>query len=202
MASLKLFGGSKSRAIRSLWALEEASLNYAHVPINSLEEMRSSDFLAINPNGKIPALIDGTLTIFESMCINLYIAEHYAPQLYGTDMPTHVQAMQWSFWAISEIEPLQMDILNNTKFLPKEKRMSAVAELARKRIARPLRVLEDALLTRDWLTAEKFTIADLNVASVMLLLEMAEFDYSPFPHTRRWLDLCYTRPALKVAQAK
>ena len=108
--------------------------------------------------------------------------------------------MQWSFWAISEIEPLQMDILNNTKFLPKDKRLPAVADLACQRINRPLKVLEKHVAENMWLAADFFSLADLNLSSVMLLLDMARFDYSEFPKTREWLDRCYARPALKAAE--
>ncbi len=200
MTTLKLFGGAKSRAIRSLWAIEEAGVAYEHISINSLKEMRSPAFLDINPNGRIPALLDGNTAIFESMCINLYLAERYAPALLTGDADVRLKTMQWSFWAISEIEPLQMDILNNTKFLSKDKRLPAVADLAYKRINRPLKVLEEHFAERTWLVADAFSLADLNLSSVMLLLEMARFDYSAFPNTRAWLDQCYARPALKVAE--
>ena len=202
LATLKIFGGAKSRAIRSLWAIEETGVPFEHIAINTLDEMRGFEFLAVNPNGKIPALLDGELAIFESMCINLYLAENYAPALLPKEDDGRTQAIQWSFWAISEIEPLQMDILNNTKFLPKDKRNPAVAELALKRIQRPLRVLEEKLASHPWLVSEYFTLADLNLASVMLLLEMSKFDYSSLPQTRKWLDECYARPALKKAQAR
>ena len=200
MAALKIFGGAKSRAIRSLWAIEETGEAYEHIKISSLEEMRSADFLAVNPNGRIPALLDGDTAIFESMCINLYLAENYAPNLLTNNNSVRLNVMQWSFWAISEIEPLQMDILNNTRFVPKANRIPAVANLALQRISRPLKVLEEKLNTQSWLASNIFTLADLNLSSVMLLLEMAKFDYSPFPKTRGWLDRCYARPALKAAQ--
>jgi len=175
---------------------------FEHIPVISLDEMRRAEFLAINPNGKIPALLDGETAIFESMCINFYLAENYATALLPNENDGRMQTLQWSFWAISEIEPLQMDILNNTKFLPKDKRNPAVAELAMKRIERPLRVLEQMLTAQQWLVSNTFTLADLNLASVMLLLEMTKFDYSPLPRTREWLDRCYARPALIKALAR
>ena len=200
MAALKIFGGAKSRAIRSLWAIEETGVAYEHFPINSLKEMRAPSFLNINPNGRIPALLDGETAIFESMCINIYLADNYAPTLLANDAEVRLKTMQWSFWAISEIEPLQMDILNNTKFLQKDKRLPAVAELAYKRINRPLKVLEEHIAENRWLTGPSFSLADLNLSSVLLLLELARFDYSAFPKTRGWLDRCYARPALKAAE--
>jgi glutathione S-transferase len=73
----KLYGTSMSRAVRSLWALEEAGVEYEHVPVGFTGETRKPEYLKINPNGHMPALDDNGTTLWESMAINLYIAEKY-----------------------------------------------------------------------------------------------------------------------------
>ncbi|MEM7465625.1 MAG: glutathione S-transferase family protein [Pseudomonadota bacterium] len=206
MNKLTLYGGAKSRAIRSLWALEECcaetGIDYHQVKLNTIEEMRSPDFLAVNPNGKIPALKHDDLFVFESMCINLHVAKRFAPKLYPLGDWQESLVLQWSFWAISEIEPLQMDLLNNTKFLPKNKRLPEVANLAIRRLNRPLETLEKHLTGRQWLLTDNFSIADLNLASVMLLLDMAKYDFTSFPRIAEWRSRCYGRPAFGTAQQR
>jgi glutathione S-transferase len=86
--------------------------------------------------------------------------------------------------------------------MPEEKRDAAVIERAGSGLQRPLKVLDDALDGRDWLVGDSFSIADLNVAAVMLLMQMIEFDISTFANVQRWAQSCYARPALARAQSK
>ena len=108
---VKIYGIPGSRADRSLWAIEETGIEYEHIKTNFGEESKANEYLEINPNGRIPALVDGDLKLFESMAINLYLAKNYASDLYPTDPRDEAKANQWSVWAISEIEPLQMQIV-------------------------------------------------------------------------------------------
>ena len=68
-----LYGTAGSRAFRSIWAAEEINLAYEHVPTSFRGDNQAEVYLRINPNGRIPALVDGDLTLFESMAINLYL---------------------------------------------------------------------------------------------------------------------------------
>ena len=75
MTKPKLFGISGSRALRAIWGIEETGIDYEHVPVSFGADSKSGDYLAVNPNGRIPALVDGDVTLFESMAINLYLAK-------------------------------------------------------------------------------------------------------------------------------
>jgi glutathione S-transferase len=156
----------------------------------------------VNPNGRIPALIDGELRLFESMAINLYLTKRYGGALYPATPEGEATAWQWSVWAISEIEPLQMQIVIQKLFTPEEKRNPKVLEGATKGLQRPLRVLDATLAARPWLGGEAFSVADLNVAGVMHLMKDIGFDYSNHTHVQRWADACYARPALARALAR
>ena len=202
MSKPRLYGIPGSRALRSIWAMEEVGIDYDHVPTDFRTGSKEADYLAVNPNGRIPALVDGDLRLFESMAINLYLAKTYGEGLYPEDDAAQARAWQWSVWAISEIEPLQMQLVIQQIFTPLEKRDAAVIERASAGLQRPLQVLDQALIDRDWLVGEGFGIADLNVAAVMLLLNMVEFDYSAFANVHRWAQACYARPALARAQKK
>ena len=198
---VKIYGVPGSRADRSLWAIEETGIEYEHVKTNFGEESKADEYLEINPNGRIPALIDGDLKLFESMAINLYLTKHYAGDLYPTNLNDEAKANQWSVWAISEIEPLQMQIVIQKFFVPKDKQDQAVIDQASKGLVRPLKVLDHALRDSDYLFGEKFSVADLNVAGVMLLLKAVNFDFDPFQNVSAWIDKCHARPALERAQA-
>ena len=198
---VKIYGVPGSRADRSLWAIEETGIDYEHVKTNFGEESKADEYLEINPNGRIPALIDGDLKLFESMAINLYLTKHYAGDLYPTNPNDEAKANQWSVWAISEIEPLQMQIVIQKFFVPKDKQDQATIDQASKGLIRPLTVLDHALQESDYLLGENFSVADLNVAGVMLLLKAVKFDFDPFQKVSTWIDKCHARPALERARA-
>ncbi len=71
---IKLFGITASRAVRSLWAAEEVGIDFEHVPTHFVGDAKKPEYLAINPNGRVPALVDGNLVLWESLAINLYLA--------------------------------------------------------------------------------------------------------------------------------
>ncbi len=202
MSKPTLYGISGSRALRAIWGMEEVGIDYEHVPTNFMQDSKQADYLAINPNGRIPALADGDLLLFESMAINLYLTKRYGDGLYPTNAADEARALQWSVWGISEIEPLQMQIVVQKLFTPEDKRNPAVVKGAAKGLQRPLAVLDQALAGQDYLLGSEFSVADLNVAAVMLLFQMVEIPVEPHDNVAAWLQRCYARPALARAQAR
>lgn len=200
MTKPTLYGISGSRALRAIWGMEETGIEYNHVSTNFAEDAKEQDFITINPNGRIPALVDGDVALFESMAINLYLAKKYGKGLYPSKIEDEGRAWQWSVWGISEIEPLQMQVVVQKLFTPEPKRDPKVTERALRGLERPLKVLDDQLAQRAYLLGDEFSVADLNVAAVMLLFGMVGIDASAHTNVSRWLDACYARPALARAR--
>ena len=146
--SITLYGISGSRAIRSIWAAEETGVTFDHTATHFAKDAKSEEYLAVNPNGRIPALVDGDLVLFESMAINLYLAKTYGGELYPQTAADEARSWQWSVWGISEIEPLQMQIVVQKFFTPEDKRDEGVVARASKGLGRPLAVLNDAQLAK------------------------------------------------------
>jgi len=201
MGKPTLYGISSSRAFRSVWAIEETGVAYDHVPTSFGEDSKTDEYKSINPNGRIPALVDGELTLFESMAINTYLAKAYAPHLLPSDLQGEARALQWSVWGISEIEPLQMQIVVQRFFTPEDKRDPQVVSRAERGLARPLAVLEDVLQKQNCLLGSEFSLADLNVAGVMELLGMVGMDLSAWSNVQRWLEECQSRDSYARAKA-
>jgi glutathione S-transferase len=197
---IKLYGIPASRAYRSLWALEEVGVEYENVPTHFLGETKKPEFLAINPNGRIPTLVDGDVTLFESMAINLYLAKKYDGGLQPKTLEDEARALQWSFWGMTEIEPPLMQIILNRVMLPENQRNPAAADAAGEALHKPLAVLDAALADRRYLLGDAFTIADLNVASVLSMASFAGFDVSNHPNVNRWYQECLSRPAAARAR--
>ena len=103
---IKIYGQLMSRAPRCMWLLEELGLEYEHIPVNQMEvDTQKPEFLAVNPNGKVPAMQDDNVTLFESMAINLYLGKKYGNGLWPSDEADQGRTTQWSIWGMTEIEP-------------------------------------------------------------------------------------------------
>jgi glutathione S-transferase len=136
-----------------------------------------------------------------SIAINLYLAKKYgAGKLYPTRLEDEAQAWQWSFWGMTEVERPVLTALFNRAILPEDKRDAVAADAAEKQLAQPLGVLEGALGRGANLLGDNFTVADLNVASILSWARPAQIDMSPFPKTAEWLKNCAERPAARAAR--
>ncbi len=196
--ALTLYGIAFSRAFRSLWAANELGLDYTHVPTHFMKESKQADYLAVNPNGRVPAMVDGDLVLFESMAINLYLARAYGAPLRVDNPADEARAVQWSFWGITELESTLLRAMFTALGLFGEEADPAKAnETLNKGCGRALGVLDRHLEGRDWLVGESFSVADLNVAGVMNLALSGRLDLSRWGNVKGWLDCCYGRPGAK-----
>jgi len=165
---ITLYGSMMSRAHRVVWMLKELDLPFEHVPTNFLDgSTRQPEFLAINPNGRVPALDDDGLLLCESLAINLYLAKKYPSALSPLDQLEDAMATQWSFWVATEVEKPLLFASANLALFAESSRNAEEAQMAIAKLDRPLKVLDAHLSSRPHLLGERFTVADLNVATVM-----------------------------------
>ncbi len=192
---IQLYGNVRSRATRCLWMLEEIGAPYQLIDKTTrADDLQSADYLRLNPNARIPTLVDGSTVLWESMAINLYLAQKY-PSALPADAATLGIAAQWSFWAMLETEALLLDLLMHRAMLPEYGRDPSFAERDELLLQRPLRILDGTLQGRDHLAGNAFSVADLNVASILSWGRIARLDLKAHPNVARWLDACLKRPA-------
>lgn len=199
--TLRIYGSPRTRAVRALWMAEELGRPYEIVAIDgSAGADQRAALLAINPNGRVPAIDDGGFTVWESMAVNLYLAKKYGGALYPSSLEGEARAWQWSFWAVTEIDQPIIDWARHTLVLPAAERDRAVAAAALLRLDRPLSALESHLGGAPWIgEPDRFTVADLNAAAT--LYRALSMDLSARPRTADWLKRCWDRPAAKRARA-
>jgi glutathione S-transferase len=191
---IQLFGNPRSRAIRCLWMLEEIGQPHELVE-KSTNELQTPEYLQLNPNARIPTLVDDGVVIWESMAINLYLAQKYPGPMHSADPTTLGLAAQWSFWAMLELEGFLLDLLNHRAVLPEFARDPSHAERDELLLRKPLAVLNKTLSEREHLVGGNFTVADLNVASILAWGKMARLNLSDLPEISQWLNRCLARPA-------
>src|SRR3984885_9679468 len=196
MSGLRIYGIARTRAYRALWVAMELGLDYEHLPIEIGDAgARSPEFLAINPNGRLPVIVDDNFVLFESLAITLYLAKKHG-KLYPATLEGEAKAWQWSFWAIAEVDRgVNIWSLHAVR-LPPQERDAALREEALKIIAAPFKVLDAALAEKPYLLGGEFTVADLNVAAV--ISRAVDMDLSAVPNLKAWLTRCLERPAARA----
>ena len=186
---LKLYGAG-GRTFRCLWMLEEAGVHFDRELVDFARgATRNPDFLQVNPNGKIPVLVDGGLTLFESLAINIHIARRYASEFWPADHAGQSLVIQWLAWAMGELEGPH-DTANRTG-----------ATVDPGPLQQSLNALRDCLSEKPYLLGGHFTVADLNTASVLLRPQYRSVA-RPDSSLKDWFGRCTGRLALERALAK
>jgi glutathione S-transferase len=103
---------------------------------------KTPEYLAVNPNGRIPAIDDNGFKLWESMAINLYLARKHGSGLLPKTMEDEAQAIQWSFWVMTEVEKPALAVLLHRFFLPEDQRDSKLADEGEQQLQKPLEVLD------------------------------------------------------------
>lgn len=194
MTTVKLYGVTASRAARCVWMLQELGIDYEHDPIRFDDPaLKQAPYLALNPNGRIPTLVVDGEPIFESLAINLFLAQRFPSALSLGTTSLNARAVQWSMWAQSDIDPPITAWAMHTLLRSPAERDPAIAAESLTKLERPLGVLERTLADRPWLLDDRFTVADLNVASTMS--RALAWDLADKPRLKDWLHRCWSRPA-------
>jgi glutathione S-transferase len=199
--SLRIYGIARTRAFRALWMAKELGLDYEHLPIEIGDAgARTPEFLAINPNGRLPVIVDDGFVLFESLAITLYLAKkHSDGVLYPGSLEGEARAWQWSLWAVTEVDRgVNIWSLHAVR-LPEAERDAGKREEALKVLAAPFKVLDAAVGKQPYLLGDAFTVADLNVAAV--ISRAIDMDLRAVPDLKAWLFRCLERPAARAALA-
>lgn len=196
---IKIYGGKMSSAGRCYWTAEEAGVPYEGIEMDFAKgDMKTESYLKLNPNGKIPTMEDNGFVLWESMAINRYLASKYKPELLGANEQEHALVDQWSFWAITAPQ-VHCEVIMGEAW--SKRNDAAVIARATESLSRYMKVLDDHLIGRDFVVGSTFTLADINVASVIGYTTHIKFDLSPFVSIHRWMDTMTAREGFKKAMA-
>jgi glutathione S-transferase len=167
-------------------------------PLNT----RSREFLKINPNGHVPTIDDDGLILHESLAINLYLAKKHGGPLAPASVAEEGQMSMWALWAVTEVEPHSLTVLNNLVAKPPQERDAKLARAAIEALRAPFSVLDRALAATGFLVGGRFTVADIGVAEVCRYAMPAPELFEAAPRVKAWLAACHARPAFKAMWAK
>jgi GST-like protein len=205
---LQLYSLPTPNGVKVSIMLEEIGLPYeAHRIDIGRDETWTPEFLSLNPNGKIPAIIDPDgpggrpLGLFESGAILLYLADKTG-QLIPADAAARYQTIQWVFFQMASIGPMFGQVGFFHKFGGRDYEDKRPLQRYVNESRRLLGVLEDRLAERSWILGEQYTIADVSmigwVRNLVGFYEAGELvEYHRFPGVQAWLERALARPAVE-----
>ena len=205
---IQLYSFPTPNGVKISIALEELGLSYeAHLVDILKNETHSEDFLALNPNGKIPAIIDPNgpggkpLGLFESGAILVYLSDKTG-KLVPADAAGRYETIQWVFFQMAFIGPMFGQVGYFYKFAGKEIEDKRPLNRYRDEAKRLLGVMNTRLTGRQWIMGDLYTIADISMMGWVRNLigfygagELVEFD--SFPNVGAWLERGLARPAVQ-----
>lgn len=199
---LKLYFAPNTRAVRIAWLLEELNLDYELIAFTlGQKEMREASFLKVHPNGRVPVLEDGDVTIFESGAIVEYILARHGngrmrPDVASAEFPAY---LQWLHYAEGMLMPPINTIVVETVILPPERSNEVNVKRARKLLGQMLATIEVHMEGRDYLAGE-FSGADIMVGDNIAGISRFGDYLDDLPNLKAYGERLLARPALQKAR--
>jgi glutathione S-transferase len=194
---MELYGfplSSHARRVQMLCEEIGIPYNYRTVDLDK-NEQSASTFLALNPNGKVPAIDDDGFTLWESHAIMRYLADkHRAKSWYPTEPRARASVEAWLDWNHTRLGQEAGKMAFHTLILKDKGDPARVAD-ARKWLEKILPVMDAVLQKQPYLCGAGPTLPDLSAATNMAYLEMCRYDLSPYPAVIRWYEAMKARPS-------
>ena len=205
--AITLYSWPHSSGTRISWALEELGVPYEYIQLDSKKnEHRTTQYLAVNPHGKVPGLVDGELAFFESGAMLLYLGDKYGVErnLWPADAgQVRADAICWTVWAMADLGNFLMQYayhgLDSPVSYKLEDRSKACAEYNRSQFVRGLDSLQARLEDRECLLGA-FSLVDIAAASWLQLGTFLGIKLDSHPRAADWLKRCSERPACRRAR--
>jgi glutathione S-transferase len=205
--AIKLYSWPHSSGTRVAWALEELGVPYEYIQLDGKKnEHRTPQYLAVNPHGKVPGLVDDELRLFESGAMLLYLGDKYGVEKKlwpAGGGQARADATCWTVWAMADFGSYLMQCLYHGLDSPvsykPEDRSRACADYNRSQLTRGLDALQARLQDREHLLGA-FSLADIAAASWLQLGTMFGIKLDSHRHVADWLKRCSERPACRRAR--
>ena len=201
---MKLYHCPDARSLRPLWALEEMGLEHELVNMEFPPRVMQEGYLEINPLGTVPAFVDGNLTMTESTGICQYLVDTYGPHSIGmsVDEPEYGDYLNWLHRSDATLTFPQTLVLRYSILEPEERRLPQVVEDYGKWYLSRLRCVEMAIEGKEFLCADRFTIADIAIGYALFLGTSLGLDERYKPNCKRYLASMMKRDGFQRAQQK
>ena len=204
---MKLYGFPPTRSIRALWTLRELDVDFEFVNVDPTKgELQRPEFLAVNPAGKLPVLVDGDFILMESIAIVLYLAEKYPEKgLLPSGLRARAEVYRWLLFSATELQQPIWRIARHTLLYPPEKRLAAEIPIARQDFLDMAAVMEKHMGGRQFLVGDNVTVADIVAAYTldMATAQEKQMLLDDLPRLRGFMARMYERRSAppRIAEA-
>jgi glutathione S-transferase len=203
--SLTFYYAPMSTASITELILEELGVPCDRVKLDLRKgDTKKPEYLAVNPNGKVPCIVHDGTAIWESAALTIYLGETFGVErgLFPAPGPRRGEAMKWIVWTNVTLGDAVARFTRNTmEWFPAEQRNAKAGEAARADIAGCLGVLDRSLAGKQYLVGD-YTLADAHLTSFCDWLRHMKIDLTPFVHIEAWSERCRARPAYKKLAAQ
>jgi glutathione S-transferase len=201
---MRLYEFPPTRSIRVRWTLQELGVDFESVRVDLLAgDHHRPEFLALNPAGKIPVLVDGDTVLTESVAIAMYLADKYPEQgLLPGSLSARAQAYRWLLFAATELEQPLWRITRHSWLYPEEQRLPADVTIARREFTEMAAALERHMEGREFIVGSRAGVVDF-VTAYTLDWANEEKLLEEYPGLRAYMGRMYARPkaGLRIADA-
>jgi glutathione S-transferase len=197
---IRLLGRATSGNVQKvLWGLGEIGVEYKREDYGRQFNNTGGDYLKLNPNAKVPTLIDGDLVIWESNSILRYLGNKYGAKFYATDAGKRSQIERWMDWQLATLDLPYLQVFREYK-QPTDKRTPAF-DAGITGMAQALTILDGELKNKSWLAGDAMSLAEFSLAPIVHRCLNFGVEVPKVENVRRWYGQAVERAAFKSAVA-
>tara|TARA_Y100000588_G_scaffold135250_1_gene148728 strand:+ start:202 stop:822 length:621 start_codon:yes stop_codon:yes gene_type:complete len=197
---LKIIGRSTSSNVQKvLWICGELGISFDREDLGGpFGGNDKPEYRALNPNGKVPTIIDDEFVLWESNSCTRYLAAKYAPgTLYPDDLTARADAERWMDWQIATVSPTLVPVFwGMVRTAPEDRDLKAI-EAARKKLSANIAIMDSRLSNSNYLAGNTFTVGDVPLGITAYRWFNMEIEREPYINVQRWYDLLCDRPAFQ-----
>jgi glutathione S-transferase len=196
---IRLLGRQTSGNVQKIiFCLEELGVAYTREDYGrQFGNTNTDEYRKLNPNAKVPTLIDRDLVIWESHTILRYLAAVYRPTLTGTTPAERTMVERWMDWLLGSVNTPYVAVFKDARKPPAERAFDFAAQSAD--LIAQMKILDGHLAGRDWVALDRLTIADMALGTIMKRCLEFPIERPAFAELKRWQAGIEGRPALAVA---
>jgi glutathione S-transferase len=197
---IRLLGRATSGNVQKvIFLLEEMGIAYKREDYGRQFNNTGGEYLKLNPTGKVPTLIDGDATIWESNTILRYLAAKNGSPLYPADPARRTEVERWMDWLLASLNTPYVAIFKEAKKAPGERAASWAADS--KELAAQLELLDAHLSKQPYLAGKELSIADIALGPIVARCLDFPIERADLPNLKAWRERIAARPAFKKATA-
>ena len=196
---IRLLGRQTSGNVQKvIFCLEELRVPYKREDYGrQFGNTTTDEYRKLNPNAKVPTLIDGDLVIWESHTILRYLAALHGPTLTGATPAERTMVERWMDWLLGALNTPYVAVFKDAKKQPAERAADFAAQSAD--LVAQLKILDGRIAGKQWFALDRFTIADMALGTIVKRCLEFPIERPPYTELTRWQTAIDARPAFAVA---